>query len=144
GFTFTFAYGGYSYDSGAQKLEHGGSEPDANIPVYYRNRWKKPGDNAKYEVFIVDNEVNMNDWSSTRRVHSTDHLRLKNLTVGMTLPKRWAEKANLTKARLFCSATNLWTLAAYDDYDPEVPTSGTVYFELPALKTVTFGVELNF
>ncbi|MGV8828077.1 MAG: SusC/RagA family TonB-linked outer membrane protein [Breznakibacter sp.] len=144
GFTFTFAYGGYSYDSGAQKLEHGGSEPDANIPIYYRNRWKKPGDNAKYEVFIVDNEVNMNDWSSTRRVHSTDHLRLKNLTVGMTLPKRWAEKANLTKARLFCSATNLWTLAAYDDYDPEVPTSGTVYFELPALKTVTFGVELNF
>ena len=144
GFTFTFAYGGYSYDSGAQKLEHGGSEPDANIPVYYRNRWKKPGDKAKYEVFIVDNEVNMNDWSSTRRVHSTDHLRLKNLTLGMTLPKRWAEKANLTKARLFCSASNLWTLAKYDDYDPEVPTDGSVYFELPALKTVTFGVELNF
>lgn len=144
GFTFTFSYGGYSYDSGAQKLEHGGSEPDANIPVYYRNRWKKPGDKAKYEVFIVDNEVNMNDWSSTRRVHSTDHLRLKNLTLGMTLPKRWTEKANLTKARLFCSAINLWTLAKYDDYDPEVPTDGSVYFELPPLKTVTFGVELNF
>lgn len=144
GFTFTFAYGGYSYDSGAQKLEHGGSEPDANIPVYYRDRWQKPGDKAKYEVFIVDNEVNMNDWSSTRRVHSTDHLRLKNLTVGMTLPKRWAEKANLTKARLYCSASNLWTLAKYDDYDPEVPTNGSVYFELPPLKTVTFGIELNF
>jgi len=35
-------------------------------------------------------------------------------------------------------------LAKYDDYDPEVPTNGSVYFELPPLKTVTFGIEVNF
>ncbi|TCN62873.1 SusC/RagA family TonB-linked outer membrane protein [Acetobacteroides hydrogenigenes] len=144
GFTFSYSLGGYSYDNGAQKLEHGGSEPDGNIPTYYRDRWKKAGDHAKYEIFIVDNSMAMSDWSSTRRVHSTDHLRLKNFTVGASLPSRWAKSISLTKARVFFSASNLLTWAAYDDYDPEVPESGSVYFELPPLKTLTFGVELNF
>ncbi len=144
GFTFTYSLGGYSYDNAAQKLEHGGSEPDANIPIYYRDRWQKPGDIAKYEVFIVDNKISMSDWNSTRRVHSTDHLRLKNITLGASLPSNWIKKANLTKARLFFSASNLLTWAAYDDYDPEVPENGSVYFELPPMKTLTFGIELNF
>lgn len=144
GFTFTYSLGGYSYDNAAQKLEHSGSEPDANIPTYYRDRWKKKGDNAKYEVFIVDNKMAMSDWSSDRRVHSTDHLRLKNFTLGATLPSRWAKMANLTKARVFFSASNLLTWAAYNDYDPEVTESGSVYFELTPLKKLTFGIELNF
>jgi TonB-linked SusC/RagA family outer membrane protein len=144
GFTFTYSLGGYSYDNAAQKLEHGGSEPDSNIPVYYRDRWKKPGDKSRYEVYIHDNAAPMSDWSSTRRVHSTDHLRLKNLTLGASLPSRWVNAAGMSKARLFFSATNLLTWSAYDDYDPEVPVNGSVYFELPPLKTLTFGVELNF
>lgn len=144
GFTLTYSLGGYSYDDGARKLEHSGSEPDANIPTYYRNRWKKDGDIAKYEVFIVDNAIGMNEWTSTRRVHSTDHLRLKNITIGATLPNRWISAAKLTKARFYFSASNLLTWAAYNDYDPEVPTGGTVGFNLPPLKTLTFGVELNF
>lgn len=144
GFTFTYSLGGYSYDNAAQKLEHSGSEPNANIPTYYRSRWQKQGDITNCEVFIVDNPLPLSDWSSTHRVHSTDHLRLKNFTLGATLPKRWTQLAKITKARFFCSATNLFTWAAYSDYDPEVPEDGSVYFELPPLKTVTFGVEINF
>lgn len=144
GLTFTYSLGGYSYDNAAQKLEHSGSEPNANIPTYYRNRWQKEGDKTSCEVFIVDNPLPLSDWSSTHRVHSTDHLRLKNFTLGATLPKRWTQLAKISKARLFCSATNLLTWAAYNDYDPEVPEDGSVYFELPPLKTVTFGIEINF
>lgn len=144
GFTFTYSLGGYSYDNAAQKLEHSGSEPYANIPTYYRNRWQKEGDITNCEIFIVDNPMPLSDFSSTHRVHSTDHLRLKNFTLGATLPKQWTQIAKISKARLFCSASNLLTWAAYSDYDPEVPEDGSVYFELPPLKTVTFGIEINF
>lgn len=143
-FTFTYSLGGYSYDNAAQKLEHGGSEPYANIPTYYRNRWQKDGDITNYEAFIVGNPLPVSDWATTRRLHSTDHLRLKNFSLGATLPKRWIQPLKISKARLFCSASNLLTWAAYDDYDPEVPESGSVFFEIPPLKTVTVGIEINF
>lgn len=144
GFTFSYTLGGFSFDNAGQKLEHGGSQPDANIPVYYRDRWKKDGNNSKYERFIINNPSPMSSWSSTRRIHSTDHLRLKNITLGASLPTNWISRMKLNKARLYFSANNILTWAAYGDYDPEVPEDGSVYFETPALKTLTFGIELNF
>ena len=143
-FLFTYSLGGYSYDNAAQKLDHGGSEPDANIQRYYRDRWKKPGDKTSIEVFIVDNPISMMDIASSRRLHSTDHLRLKNVTFGVTLPERWTSKVGFTKARAYFSGSNLFTWAAYDNYDPEVPANGSVYFEAPQLKTWVVGLELNF
>ena len=46
------ADGAYGYDNWAQKTEHGGKDFTLNIPAYYRDNWKQPGDISKYEVFI--------------------------------------------------------------------------------------------
>lgn len=56
GFTFTYSLGGYSYDSGAGKLEKEGvtNSLDANIPIYYRDRWRKPGDESVYGTWQMD------------------------------------------------------------------------------------------
>ena len=51
-FMFSYQFGGYSYDNWAQKTEHGGNDLEANIPTYYRDSWKQPGDITKYELFI--------------------------------------------------------------------------------------------
>ena len=79
---------------------------------------------------------------SSRCIHSTDHLRLKNLILGVNAPAKWAKNIGLSSARLFFSATNLLTLASYDQYDPEL--MGTVAFNIPPLKTYSFGLEIGF
>lgn len=143
-FMFSYQFGGYSYDNWAQKTEHGGNDLEANIPTYYRNSWRKPGDKVKYELFYEKPDVAMNKVTTTRRLHSTDFIRLKTLTFGVTIPKEWTRKAGIENVRLYASANNLWTWAAYDYYDPEAVSGGTAIWGTPPLKTVTFGVNVNF
>ena len=143
-FMFSYQFGGYSYDNWAQKTEHGGNDLEANIPSYYKNSWKKPGDVTKYELFNEKPSVAMNKVTTTRRLHSTDFIRLKTLTFGFTVPKDWTRKIGIENVRLYASANNLWTWAAYDYYDPEAVSGGTAIWGTPPLKTVTFGINVNF
>ncbi len=143
-FMFSYQFGGYSYDNWAQKTEHGGNDLEANIPTYYRDSWKKPGDATNYELFIEKPDVAMNKVTTTRRLHSSDFIRLKTLTFGFTVPKDWTRKIGIDNVRLYASANNLWTWAAYDYYDPEAVSGGTAIWGTPPLKTVTFGVNVNF
>ena len=141
---FSYQFGGYAYDVWAQKTEHGGNDMKANIPTYYRNSWRKPGDATDYELFYENPAVAMNKISTSRRLHSTDFIRLKTLTLGFTLPKAWVKAAHLDNVRLYASANNLWTWASYDYYDPEATESGSATWGTPPLKTVIFGLNMNF
>jgi TonB-linked SusC/RagA family outer membrane protein len=143
-FTWTFSLGGYSYDNAAQKLEHGGVESENAISVLYRDRWKNPGDRTNIEIFMMGNPNAMHKVVSSRRIHSSDYLRLKNVTLGVSAPKNWVQKIRLENVRAYFSAVNLLTFAAYDLYDPEVPRNGVVYFEAPKMKTLTFGLDIKF
>lgn len=143
-FMFSYQFGAYGYDNWAQKTEHGGKDFTLNIPAYYRDNWKKPGDISKYEVFIEKPTIAMTGVTTTRRLHSTDFIRLKTLTFGVTVPKEWTRKIGVNSLRLYASANNLWTWAAYDYYDPESVSTGTAGWGTPPLKTVTFGLNLNF
>ena len=143
-FMFSYQFGGYSYDNWAQKTEHGGNDLEANIPSYYKDSWKKPGDITKYELFYEKPSVAMNKVTTTCRLHSTDFIRLKTLTFGFTVPKDWTRKIGIENVRLYASANNLWTWAAYDYYDPEAVSGGTAIWGTPPLKTVTFGINVNF
>lgn len=143
-FTFTYSLGGYSYDRGAGKLETGGNNPEDNVQALYKDRWKKPGDKTTIEKFMVGNDYDMSKVTSSRRLHSTDHIRLKNITLGVSIPKNIIKPLGLTNVRAYCSAVNLLTWAKYDGYDPEVSGKGEVYFESPKLKTITFGIDIKF
>lgn len=144
-FLFNYQFGGWSYDTWAQKTEHGGYDMEANIPTYYADSWKKPGDVTKYEQFYEKNSsVAMHKITNSRRLHSTDFLRLKTFTLGFTLPKQWLSSVGLSNARIYMSANNLWTWAAWDYYDPESVVNGSATQATPPLKTVTFGLNVNF
>ena len=86
----------------------------------------------------------MSSPANSRRLHSTDHLRVKNFTVGLTMPKNWTQGIGISKARVYFSAFNLLTWAAFDEYDPEVPYNGSVSYNTPPLRTMTFGIDINF
>ncbi|WP_162850192.1 TonB-dependent receptor [Sphingobacterium yanglingense] len=143
-FTWTYTLGGNSYDYGASKTELAGKTGYDNIPKYYERRWQKPGDETDIEMFMVGNSYDMSSVANTRRVHSTDHIRLKNLTFGVAVPQEFARRLKVSNIRAYCSGVNLLTFAAYKNYDPEVPVDGSVYFESPKLKTVTFGLDIKF
>jgi len=48
------------------------------------------------------------------------YLRLKNLQIGMTLPKEWTTVAGIERLRIYFSATNLITFTKYSGFDPEI------------------------
>jgi len=143
-FLFSYQLGGYAFDSWSWLMENSGADLTINIPTYYRNSWKQPGDRTKYEQYIAYPDVAMNAYYSTRQLHSTDFIRLKTLTLGVTLPKAWCRKLGVQQVRFYTAAKNLWTWAAYDYYDPETVISGETHFNTPPLKSVTFGLHVNF
>ncbi len=143
-FTTTFTLGGYSYDQGAAKLEHAGKSEKGAIQALYRDRWRQPGDKTDIEMFMVGNPYSMASVVNSRRVHSSDHLRLKNLTFGVSAPKKFISKYYLQGLRFYFSGSNLLTWAKYDNYDPEIPRDGVVDFEAPKMRTFTFGVDIKF
>lgn len=143
-FTLTYALGGHAYDYATWLQSNGGTYNYlGNVPSYYKmeDTWQKPGDNAKLPQFAYGNK----NIQSSRWMMSTNHLRLKNMTVGFTLPQNWIRKAGIEKLRAYISGNNLLTWKSKDLYvDPEVPVDGLCTFETPSLRTVTFGIELGF
>ena len=73
-----------------------------------------------------------------------DHLRLKNFTLGFTLPNQWTQKLMIDKVRVYFSGNNLLTWAKWKQYDPETPVNGEVFCEAPAMRTFSFGAQLSF
>lgn len=71
-----------------------------------------------------------------------NYMRLKNVVLGYTLPKRWSSKLKLEKMRFYISGANLLTTSSlkFDNLDPE-QYSYSVY---PIYRTFNIGLNLNF
>jgi len=84
---------------------------------------------------------------SDKYLQDVGYLRLKNITLGYTLPKRWISKVNMDKVRLYASGSNLLTFSKlYKNnpdrtVDPEQLGTGNAY---PFSKTIVFGIDINF
>ena len=78
------------------------------------------------------------------------YLRLKNITIGYTLPKELTRKAYIQKARIYFSANNVCLLYRGNDLpiDPEVDTGEGVKFSgwgrtAPITRTFSFGMQVT-
>ena len=140
-FLFSFSLGGSSYD-GAWTMTADGTYSENPISVLQLNRWQKPGDQTNFPRRMFNG--GHGNYLSTRWLHSTDHIRLKSVTLGYVLPQKWTKAIGLNNARVFVAGNNLLTWAAYKDYDPEVADGGVTDWSIPALRSFTFGVELGF
>jgi len=83
--------------------------------------------------------------ASTRFLEDGSYLRLKQATIGYTLPSGLL--GNM-KARIYLQGTNLWTSTKYLGMDPEVTNTGNiqasdVFFQLPQAKTLVVGLDLT-
>jgi TonB-linked SusC/RagA family outer membrane protein len=74
------------------------------------------------------------------------YLRLKNITIGYTLPKSLMAKAGIPELglRVYATGENLLTFTGYTGFDPEVGNMGLDVGTYPIARTFTFGINLNF
>lgn len=140
-FTLTYSLGAYIYDGIRYQFGTDAYLYDAAIPVYWdeSKMWKNPGDVAELPRFVLGQEK---DEYSDKHLMSADHLRLKNITLGYTLPSRWTKKIGMERIRIYGSGANLLTWKKKECVvDPEA--FGAISFETPSLRTVAFGIDIT-
>lgn len=82
-------------------------------------------------------------------VERGDYLKLKNLSIGYTLPHKYSVKAKMEKLRIYFTAQNLFTITSYSGIDPEIGGSSLMYNidhqnrYLPS-RLYAFGLDITF
>jgi TonB-dependent starch-binding outer membrane protein SusC len=119
--------------------------------MWYDERWTGPGTSNKYPR-ATNTDANSNYRVSSLNVYDGDYLRLKNLTIGYTLPSKWTTKVLINKLRVYYTGTNLLTFTKYPGIDPEVGmyddnnnySYGIDKGVYPPTKIHTLGVSVTF
>ncbi len=117
-----------------------------NYPTYMLGRWTGEGTSNKYPILRAGDNTN---WQvSDLYICDGSYLRLKNISLGYTLPQSITRKALIERLRLFVMAENLITWTKYWGYDPEISSGGKslgidkgVY---PQARTWTIGCNISF
>lgn len=124
-----------------------------NATTEVLNAWTPQNTNTDVPR-AVSGDPNQNSRTSDRFLEDGSYLRLKNLSIGYTVPGSKIGKLTgnvLTKARIYVSSQNLLTFTKYTGYDPEVSskygnllTNGIDYGQYPQARTLMVGVNLGF
>lgn len=96
------------------------------------------------KVYFAKGGKNQN--VQTRYLQDGSYIRLKNIQLGYTLPRKAVNKFGASNLRVYLSCENLWTKSNIADiFDPETSGggwgNGKIY---PLQKVVSFGLNLNF
>ncbi|MFA5640387.1 MAG: SusC/RagA family TonB-linked outer membrane protein [Bacteroidales bacterium] len=121
----------------------------------YRNVLKKYGENAwtpenksnKYPR-LTKQDANHNGQVSDAFLKNGDFLKIQNVQIGYTIPKKMIENIKLENLRLFMSVDNLFTLTGYEAGEPEVGTNKVLQTgfdggRYPFPRTISFGLSLD-
>lgn len=114
-----------------------------NIFTNYNDRWTV--DNPSQDVFYprLDYGTNSNNSQpSTWWLRDMSFMRLKNIELGYSFPKKWMQNIFISGARVFVRGTNLLTFSNFKLWDPEVKEkTGAAY---PVMKSLSAGFEIRF
>jgi hypothetical protein len=121
------------------------------------NRWRNPGDNAKFPA--AGQNVSANLQPSDFYIEDGSYARVRMITLGYTFTRSSLSSFTrniLTNARLYVSAENLITITNYSGYDPEISnpagfnsaldfilTRGIDRGQLPQPKTFLIGLQIG-
>ncbi len=116
-----------------------------NYPSWMLGRWTGEGTSNKYPRLSLADATN---WQvSDLYVCDGSYLRIKNISLGYTLPQKLTRKVAIDRLRVYVAVENLVTWTKYWGFDPEISSGATslgvdrgVY---PQARTFTFGVNLS-
>jgi len=80
--------------------------------------------------------------AQTKYLQNAAYARLKNITIGYTLPRQWTNRWRLEKLRLYASGENLYTLHFIDIPGSDPERFDNAYY--PFTRVFTFGLNLTF
>lgn len=109
--------------------------------------WTPDNTGAYYPMLTNKSDINNYNYQcSSWAVENGSYLRLKNVTLGYTLPSSLLTKTKvLSKARVYVSGADLWEHSNINDgWDPEASRTVDDAKRYPFLRTVTFGLNLTF
>jgi hypothetical protein len=133
------------YNALRERLEGKGTE-SALSPIM-RSVWSYDEDGIRvtdYAKAGIPNAKNsINYFNSDRFIESGSYLRLKNVQVGYTFPKRIISKIRLKNLRVYVQMSNVFTITSYKGYDPEV-AGGVDYGNYPQARTFLMGANFSF
>jgi TonB-linked SusC/RagA family outer membrane protein len=138
-------YGNKLYNQTSAYLNLGTGYTNATTRLL--DRWRPDHEDTDVQRAIVDPAVLPSD------IHIEDgsYLRLKNLTVGVSVPDRILKHARIKQLRFYVSAQNLITWTKYSGFDPEASkneqttlTFGRDNAVYPVSKTVLGGLSISF
>ena len=132
--SFAGSHGNKLFNALGRRLEQTGDS--YNLLRIVLNSWTETNPSNRYPLASKERTISYID---SRYVEDASYLKLRNLTIGYTLPIPKSVKA---KVRIFATGSNLFTITPYSGYDPEV-ASGTDSGAYPAASTVVFGAEIS-
>ena len=158
GLTNTFSYKGFDFsftfqgEWGASIYNSGGRFQSANADFFDNQstdqlrRWQNPGDSTDIpEARLFGGNGTAH---STRYLQDGDFIRLRNITLGYSLPKSVLDTLKMDSVRLYVTGLNVITITDFDGYDPESRGDaggvGQVFYSAPAARTFSLGLNLNF
>mgnify|MGYP002581469163 CR=1 FL=1 len=143
---FQWNYGNDILNAARTQFVRGKSEVGYNRWKEYCGRWTP--ENPMSDIPRVGG------WGSSQystfEVEDGSFLRLKNLSLGYTLPSKITKKFFVQKLRVYFSAQNLVTWSNYSGYDPEVSTKNTAltpgydWSAYPRSRVYNFGINVVF
>jgi len=110
--------------------------------LLYEERWTTMKNNST-ALFPRLGGASTNGLWSDFYFKKAGYIRLKTVSLGYSLPKRWLDEIAVSQVRIFAAGTNLLTFNKLKNYglDPEAPGVGNYY---PQQRTISFGANISF
>jgi TonB-linked SusC/RagA family outer membrane protein len=106
----------------------------------WNNSWRENNTDAYFPIYKINSAYNRQ--TQTRYLQSGSFVRLKNVTLGYSLPKTLTSKVKLSNVRFYFSGYNLWEYAKLrGNFDPE--QVGNVGEHYPMQRSILFGIEVT-
>ncbi|MCC4214086.1 SusC/RagA family TonB-linked outer membrane protein [Leeuwenhoekiella parthenopeia] len=146
-FTFQGEFGASIFNDGGRFQSASADYFDNQTLDQYTDRWRQPGDITdvpQARLFGGNGTAR-----STRYLDRTDFVRLRNATLGYTIPQEAIERYGLSKVRVYVTGVNLLTFTDFDaDYDPESTSDaggvGVSFYSAPPARTFSMGLNVKF
>ena len=86
---------------------------------------------------------------SDRFIQNGSFTRLRNVTLGYTLPSALTKKISVNQIRIYIKGSNIYTVSKFTGYTPEIGSSnvlsnGIDYGSYPVTSVYSFGINLTF
>ena len=153
-----YFYGSYGnkilnyVESNLESFQKRGSEGVENVSVkYFQNHWTPSNPSNRYARALANDDNTLNNVPSSVWVENGSYLKLRNFTVGYTLPASLSKRLRLTRVRVYVSSQNLFTITKYSGLDPEIGIQGGNATQngvdngtYPSSRFFTFGLNVTF